>query len=153
MLRLIAAFKLLKGLLLLAVGFAALRLVHADVAEFVTQWARHLGLNSQNRYLDRVLARLSTIDEKTLVSVGAGSFFYAALLITEGIGLWLRRRWAEYFTAIVTASFIPLEIYEIVKHFTVLRVVVLAVNVAIVIYLVLRLRRERHEPRARRRRT
>jgi hypothetical protein len=67
-------------------------------------------------------------------------------------GLWLRRRWAEYLTVIVTGSFIPLEIYEIVEHFTVLRVVVLAVNVAIVIYLVLDLRRERHQPRARRRR-
>jgi len=155
MLRLIAVFKLLKGVLLLGVGFTALRLLHGDATERVRQWAHWLSLNPHHRYIESALARVSTVDEKTLATIGAGSFFYAALLLTEGIGLWLGRRWAEYFTVIVTGSFIPLEIYEIVKHVTVPRVVVLAVNVAIVIYLVLRLRRERHErhkPRARRRR-
>jgi uncharacterized membrane protein (DUF2068 family) len=155
MLRLIAAFKLLKGLLLLGVGLTALRLLHGDAAERVRQWAHWLSLNPHNRFIESALARVSTVDEKTLVAVGAGSFFYAALLLTEGIGLWLRRRWAEYFTVIVTSSFIPLEIYEIVKHVTVPRLVVLAVNAAIVVYLVLRLRRERRarpQPRARRRR-
>jgi uncharacterized membrane protein (DUF2068 family) len=71
---------------------------------------------------------------------------YAGVLLTEGVGLWLRQRWAEYFTVIVTASFVPLELYEIVRHVTVTRVIVLAVNLAIVGYLVARLRRERGAP-------
>jgi uncharacterized membrane protein (DUF2068 family) len=152
MLRLIAAFKLLKGVLLLGVGFTALRLLHGDAAERVKQWAHWLSLNPHNRYIESALARVSAVDERTLAAVGAGSFFYAALLLTEGIGLWLHRRWAEYFSVIVTGSFIPLEIYEIVKHMTPVKIAVLAVNVAIVIYLVLCLRRERPKPRARRRR-
>jgi len=69
-----------------------------------------------------------------------GSFVYAAVLLTEAAGLWLGRRWAEYFTIIVTGSFIPLEIYEVSKRFAVSRLAIIAVNVAIVAYLVHRLR-------------
>ena len=139
-LRLIALFKLLKGLLLVAVGFGALRLLHADVSTLVTAWADRLNIDPQNRYIDAALSRLLSADTRTLVAIGAGSFIYAALLLTEATGLWLRRRWAEYFTIIVTSSFIPLEIYEVSKRFTVTRLVVIALNVAIVCYLVRRLR-------------
>jgi uncharacterized membrane protein (DUF2068 family) len=69
-------------------------------------------------------------------------FVYAALLLTEGVGLLFRARWAEYFTVVITASFVPLELYEIARHLTLARVTVLAVNVAIVWYLIVRLRRE-----------
>jgi len=62
-------------------------------------------------------------------------------LFTEGIGLLLRRRWAEYFTIIMTALFLPLEIYEIVEKVTLTRVVVLIINAAIVWYLVQRVRK------------
>jgi uncharacterized membrane protein (DUF2068 family) len=139
-LRLIALFKLLKGLLLVAVGFGALRLLHADVSALVTSWADRLNIDPQNRYIAAALSRLLSADTRTLVSIGAGSFIYAALLLTEATGLWLRRRWAEYFTIIVTGSFIPLEIYEVAKRFTVTRLAVIALNVAIVCYLVRRLR-------------
>jgi uncharacterized membrane protein (DUF2068 family) len=70
-----------------------------------------------------------------------GTFFYAALLLTEGVGLALGKRWAEYFTIIVTSSFIPLEIYQIFHHANVAKIVVLLINVAVVWYLALELRR------------
>jgi uncharacterized membrane protein (DUF2068 family) len=57
-------------------------------------------------------------------------------MLTEGTGLALRKRWAEYFTIIATSSFVPLEVYELVKNFTITKVVVIAVNVAIIVYLV-----------------
>jgi len=145
-LRLIALFKLLKGLLLLALGFGALRLVHADVWALATSWADRLNLNPQNRYVDVVLNRLSSVDERTLASLGIGAFVYAALLLTEAVGLWLERRWAEYFTIIVTGSFIPLELYELVKRFTGTRLAIIVVNVAIVAYLARNLRVTRHQP-------
>jgi uncharacterized membrane protein (DUF2068 family) len=63
-------------------------------------------------------------------------------LLTEGIGLLLRKRWAEYFTIITTGGLVPLEIYEIARHVTAAKIVVLALNVAIVVYLVVRVREE-----------
>jgi uncharacterized membrane protein (DUF2068 family) len=142
-LRLIALFKLLKGFLLIGVGFGALRLIHADVSVLVTRWADRLNIDPQNRYLGAALSRLVSADARTFEVIGAGSFVYAAVLLTEAAGLWLGRRWAEYFTVIVTSSFIPLEIYEAAKRFAVPRLAIVAVNVAIVAYLVHRLRAER----------
>jgi uncharacterized membrane protein (DUF2068 family) len=139
-LRLIALFKLLKGLLLVGAGFGALRLIHADVSALVTSWADRLNIDPQNRYLGAILSRLLSADARTFVVIGTGSFVYAAVLLTEAGGLWFQRRWAEYFTIIVTSSFIPLELYEAWKRFAVSRLVIIAVNVAIVAYLVHRLR-------------
>jgi uncharacterized membrane protein (DUF2068 family) len=79
--------------------------------------------------------------------IGAGMLFYAALLLTEGIGLMYRKRWAEYLTIVATASFIPLELYELARRVSAPRLAVLLVNVAIVIYLFVRVRRERAEER------
>ncbi|PYN77642.1 MAG: hypothetical protein DMD96_23070 [Candidatus Rokuibacteriota bacterium] len=67
--------------------------------------------------------------------------FYSALFLSEGIGLLLRKRWAEYFTVIVTGSLIPLELYEIARRPTGVRVAVSLLNVSIVWYLARGLRR------------
>jgi uncharacterized membrane protein (DUF2068 family) len=145
-LRLIALFKLLKGLLLATVGLAALRLLHADVAALVNVWADRLNIDPQNRYLGHVLGRLTLVDAHALALVATGSFAYAALLVTEGIGLWLKRRWAEYFTIVVTGSFIPLELYELARRWTLIRLAAFGLNVLIVWYLVRQLRTTPHEP-------
>lgn len=70
-----------------------------------------------------------------------GTFVYAALLLTEGTGLLLRKRWAEYFTIITTACLIPLEVYEIVRRVTAVKTAILIINFAIVAYLIARVRR------------
>jgi uncharacterized membrane protein (DUF2068 family) len=143
MLRLIAAFKLFKGLLLVALAMATLKLVHRDVADVVESWARHLHLRPERHVVSVVVERLGGMETQTLETAAAGMLVYAALLMTEGVGLFLRKTWAEYFTIIVTGAFIPLEIYEIVRHVTSTRVGVVVVNVVIVGYLVGRVRRER----------
>ena len=141
---LIGGFKLIKGLLLLVVALGALHLVHKDIDDVTATWAARLHLDVGNRYVDGALGKLLSLDDRKLKAISAGTFFYAALLLTEGVGLLLRKRWAEYFTVIVTGSFIPLELYELARHVTVTRVVVLGINVAVVWYLVVVLRR--HKP-------
>ena len=79
------------------------------------------------------------VDDCTLARISAGTFCYAALLFTEGIGLLLAKRWAKYFTVIITASLLPLEAYEIVKHFSIAKIFVIAINVGVVWYLVVKL--------------
>jgi len=138
---LIGAFKLAKGLILVVVGLGALHLVHRDLSETAVAITRRFHLNPANRYLDLALSRFLSLDARQLRQISAGTFCYAALLLTEGMGLLLRRRWAEYFTVIVTGSFIPLELYELTRRISMTRVIALAVNVAIVWYLVAVLRR------------
>lgn len=129
--------------MLVAVGFGALRLLHTDLSASVTLWADSLSIDPQNRYVAAALRPLMSADTHHLVAVAAGSFVYAAVLLTEAVGLWLRRRWAEYVTIIVTSLFIPLEIYETVRRLTPIRLAVIALNVVIVLYLVRRLRADR----------
>jgi uncharacterized membrane protein (DUF2068 family) len=137
---LIAAFKLFKGLALLALGVATLKLLHKDVIYEVERWADLFRVDPGNFYVHKALARLSILDDRKLEELSVGTFFYSALLLTEGTGLFLQKRWAEYFTIIVTSSFIPLEIYEIVKRATAGKVILLLINLAVVAYLVVEVR-------------
>jgi uncharacterized membrane protein (DUF2068 family) len=73
----------------------------------------------------------------TLNLIAAGLLGYGLLQIIEGIGLWSLKRWGEYVAVVGTTLFIPLEIYEITEKATWLKVVVLIINVAAVLYLLL----------------
>jgi len=140
LLRLIGAFKMLKVLLLLAAGFGIFGF--GDHAPQALAWH----FDAQSHYVNGVLAKISHTSPKQLHEVGIGCFVYAAMFATEGIGLLMRKVWAEYVTIIITGSFIPLEIYEMVEHKSILKGIVIVLNIAIVIYLVLRLRRDKHWP-------
>jgi uncharacterized membrane protein (DUF2068 family) len=139
----IAVFKLIKGILLAAVGVGAVKLLHRDVAQTVTHWVNILRVDPDNRFIHGLLARLFSLKPGQLRAASAGTFIYAGLLLTEGTGLLFRKRWAEYFTIITTAGLIPLELYEIGRHVSAARVGVLVVNVAIVVYLARRVRKGR----------
>src|SRR5437879_3205097 len=141
-LRLIALFKLIKGMLLVAAGIGALRLLHRDVADVVERWIDVLRVDPDNRFIHGVLVKVLTVNDRMLKEVSAGTFAYAALFLTEGTGLLLRKRWAHYFTIIVTGSFFPLEIYEFARHPSAAKAAVIVLNVAIIAYLIVRLRQE-----------
>ena len=140
-LMLIAVFKLLKGFALLAVGIGALHLLHKDVAEIADHWVNAFRVDPHNRYIHWLLAKLPMVDDKKLKELSVGTFIYSGVFLTEGTGLAFHKRWAEYFTIITTASFLPLEVYEIIRRATVAKGVALAINIAVVLYLVRELRK------------
>ena len=142
---LIGGFKLVKGLALVAAGVAAVYLAGHDAAEALTGWVAELHLHPSSRWINRLLSTVLSVDPRTLRAIGVGTFVYAGIFITEGVGLLLRQRWAEYLTAIVTTSFLPLEVYELFERVSPSRLVLVAANLAIVLYLIARLRVERRE--------
>ena len=123
------------------VGVGALHFIHRDVAQTVNHWIDVLRVDPDNRFIHKFLTRLLRVNPTQLKALSAGTFLYAGLFLTEGTGLLLRKRWAEYLTIISTASLIPLEIYELVERFTAVKFAVILVNAAIVVYLVMRVRR------------
>jgi len=110
-----------------------LELLRPEVASRVVEWMRPYPF---------AMRALGSPQHIELIALAA--FTYAALFATEGVGLWLEKRWAEYLTVVATTSFIPFEVWEIVKKFTFVRLAFVIVNVAIVIYLILRLRGRQH---------
>jgi len=143
LLRLIAIFKLFKAVTLVAAGIGALHLLHDNnAADLKTRLAARLGFNPGNHYFDLILAKIVNMPPRDFRDLGIGSFAYAALFLTEGIGLWLMRPWAEWFTTIITSSLVPLEILEIHRRPTIAHVIVLLLNIVVVGYLVARIRKE-----------
>jgi uncharacterized membrane protein (DUF2068 family) len=143
LIRLIAAFKLLKAGLLIALGVGAFKLLHKDIGDVAEHWAEALRLDPANRFFDAALERASHLHPEQIKKLGLGSFIYAGLFLTEGVGLWLLKRWAEWLTVIITSSLLPIEIYEIHRHPTAVKWGVLALNLAIVAYLIYHVRSQK----------
>jgi uncharacterized membrane protein (DUF2068 family) len=141
--RLIAYFKFFKGALLVASGIGLIKLLHKDVAEVVNHWISTLHFDPDNRHIHDVLLRASVVNQRQLKALGVGSFVYAGIFLTEGSALLMQKRWATYFTAIITASFIPFELWELVEHFSTIRTVVIMVNVIILWYLAAKIKFDR----------
>lgn len=136
----IAFFKFVKGAALLALAFGAISLFHKDVAAEVEHWLDQLRIDPDNRYIATALNKLQLIHTKELKELSTLGAGYAALFLTEGTGLLFRKRWAEWLTIIATSSFMPLEVYQLIQEFTPLRLVVLLVNGAVVLFLIYRVR-------------
>jgi uncharacterized membrane protein (DUF2068 family) len=142
----IGCFKLVKAALLVAVVIGLLRLLTVeDAARSLETWVEHLRIDPQNRLIHSLAQRLLGLDPRKLEAIGVGTFLYAAVFATEGIGLLLGKRWAEYLTLVVTISFIPIELFEVVKHASMVKAAVTTVNVAIAIYLSRQLSRQRQK--------
>ncbi|HWZ97367.1 MAG TPA: DUF2127 domain-containing protein [Candidatus Dormibacteraeota bacterium] len=147
-LMLIAAFKLLKGLSLLAVGIAVHMLANKDLVSEAQHWGDLFRVDPHNHYLNLLIEKLTTVDAHKLRALSLGTFVYSALFLTEGVGLFLRKRWAEFLTIISTAGLIPLEIYELYRRLTFTRILLLVVNIGVVFYLIYEIRRLTQAKRA-----
>jgi uncharacterized membrane protein (DUF2068 family) len=135
--------RIVKAIVLTAL---AIGLLVAGEKGLLTTWARYaqdqLNLDADDGVIVQLLLRLLLlIGSFTHVNVVAiAAIAYALLEGTEGVGLAMRRRWAEYLTVIATGILIPYEAYEVVHHVTLFRVGALALNLAVVGYLAYRKR-------------
>ncbi len=142
---LLAGVKFLKGILLFVVAVKLLTLINRDVAEWAMDFVSRHGIDAENHYVHAILEKVSGVNRNQMMMMSGGAFLYSGLQLTEGIGLWLEKRWAEFLTAIATSLLIPVEIYEMFEKFTWVRLLIFIVNIFIVWYLVTRLRDEKKE--------
>lgn len=137
----IATFKLLKACALVTLGLGALKLLHKDVAMVVEHWINMFQVDPRNHFINLLLTKLSSWDDRRLKELSLGTFIYAGIFLVEGVGLALQKRWAEYFTIISTSSLLPIEIYELARRVSIGRSLALAINIAVVAYLLFELKR------------
>ena len=140
---LIAVFRLTKAAALVVAAFGVLRLVDRGAAHRLDGWLSAIPFVERHPQLKEAAARVATAPPRHLEIAAAVALAYAALFTVEGIGLWKQRVWAEWLTIVATTSFVPFEVYELTRRFTPLRVAILVLNVAIVVYLVVRRLRDR----------
>jgi uncharacterized membrane protein (DUF2068 family) len=139
-LKTIAAFKLVKALLLVGVGLGSLNLLNPTAADKAERWVSILSWRLGPRAAFAVQNRLSRFGDSQLRMVAIVAFLYAGLFAVEGVGLWKSKRWAEYLTIIATSSLVPFEVYELIRHASWQRVVTLGINLLVVGYLIWKVR-------------
>ena len=132
---LIAAFKLFQALLFAALGVGALKLLHKDVGDVLTQFVEHLRFSPESRFVNFILRNAPLVNDRLLRRIGVVVFIYAGLDLIEATGLYLEKAWAEFLTLAITASFLPLEFYEVIHRFTVMRISLLLLNALVFLYL------------------
>jgi uncharacterized membrane protein (DUF2068 family) len=142
-LRWIGAYKLLKAALSLVAGLMLLRLMHRDLPAAALHWMSRLDIDPESRFGALVLRKLLQINAARLQWVAIGLFAYVPLAMAEGIGLILRKLWAEWVTVVTTAALIPVEIHHVIKRPTWLGALILVLNILVLIYLLVRIRRDR----------
>ncbi|RNM17711.1 DUF2127 domain-containing protein [Nocardioides pocheonensis] len=143
-LRLLAAERFIRGLLLVALAYGiekfngardSLQRVFDSYLPTLTPLANKLGIDLQTTGPVRLIDRALHTAHGTLALVALGVLAYGSLELVEGVGLWLLKRWGEYVAVVGTSIFLPLEVYELVDKVTWLRLVAFVVNVFAVVYL------------------
>jgi uncharacterized membrane protein (DUF2068 family) len=132
----IGVFKLLQASAFVLLGIGAIRLLHQNLMQVAEHYILALRFNPEGRFVNLILEKVAQINPRDIRRISAVIFAIAALDALEGTGLVLEQAWAEFVTLILTASFLPLEIYEILRRMTWIRVSLTLINLAVVIYLI-----------------
>lgn len=142
MLRLIAAFKFSQALTFIAVALAAFQLLRPETAALVQRWVETLPISSERNFMQHAASWITGLAPHQVLGIGVGALLYAVLFVVEGVGLWRRKVWAEWLTVVATALPIPLELYEVGRHVSMLGIGALLANVLVVGLLVRHLRQK-----------
>jgi uncharacterized membrane protein (DUF2068 family) len=139
----IGLFKLVKAIFFFGIGVGAIHLLHKDLQDEVLRLALRFRFDPESRFVSLLLDKVDLIDAHRLRQISVATFGYSALALTEGVGLLLEKVWAEYLTLILTISFLPWEIYELIRKPDWFRLSLLLINLAVLWYLVWLLRRKK----------
>lgn len=140
----IALFEAVKGVAAISASVGVLSLAHHDVRAMAYALIGHFHLDPEAHFPRMLLddaTWLANADLRQVVLLGLG---YAAIRLLEAFGLWRDRAWAEWLAALSGVVYLPVEINHVVLHLTAINGMVLGGNVAVVAYMVMRLRRRRN---------
>jgi uncharacterized membrane protein (DUF2068 family) len=145
-LRVIAIYKILHGLFFIGIGVGLVKLKHADIPQFLNDWViQPLQLPQESTFGEWALKEASKLTPHIIQVTSDLVFVYAALFLVEGVGLYLRKHWAEYLVVIITGSLLPFEIWTMFSRVEWWKAGLIVGNLLIVGYLIHRLRLDRSE--------
>lgn len=139
----------MQAALFVLLGIGALKLLHRDLLDIAERFILAMRFNPESHFVNLVLEKVAMIDPHRLRQISAAIFGVAALDAIEGAGLVLEKAWAEYVTLVLTASFLPWEGFEILRHVTWIKVSLIVINIAVVLYLLFYVKMRMRERRER----
>ena len=140
-LRTVAALEAVKGLVVLLTGFGLFALVHQDVQHFAETLVRHAHLNPASHTPRIFLEYAGKLDDARLLQLAAAALAYSGVRMIEAYGLWFGRAWGEGFAAASGAVYLPFELRELYDRPGWLAAGLLALNLAVVAFMIYSLRR------------
>ncbi len=144
LIEMIAIFKFLKAVGLIAIAFGAIKLLDPATGEVLDRWISALSNTAAHPHIESYLVRINNFNPRHIQQFGVVALAYATLFMIEGIGLWHEARWAEYLTIIATSSLVPFEIYELIQKPTLVRAAAVIINLTAVAYLIWRIKHPEH---------
>jgi uncharacterized membrane protein (DUF2068 family) len=145
-LRLVSVMEGMKGIIVLAAGCGVLTLIHKDLHEMAVQLVEVLHMNPARRYPSIFIDTANRITEPQLWLLALSALAYSAVRLAEAYGLWKERPWAEWLGFLSGGIYLPVEVVEIWRKPVWPRIAVFIVNVAVVGYLALMLKRRKGRP-------
>jgi uncharacterized membrane protein (DUF2068 family) len=140
-LRVVALFEGAKGALVLVAGCGLLSFIHKDLHEAAVQLVELVHLNPARQYPRIFIDLTENVTDSQLWAMAAAALMYSIVRFVEAAGLWLERKWAEWFGVLTGGLYVPLELFEVTRGVTWPKVTVLAVNIGVVLYLLFELNR------------
>lgn len=131
----IILIKLIKGALFLSMALVAYTLSDNDLPAEYRHLLHYLRLNPEKKFFSELAVRVGTITEANVLWVAAGTAVYSLFSLVEGVGLMFRVRWAGYMAIGESAFFIPIEMFDLVHHYSATVFIIMILNVLIVWYL------------------
>jgi uncharacterized membrane protein (DUF2068 family) len=151
LLRLVAAFELIKGLFVMLIGLSAILLVHKDAWVIAESLLALFHVSTDRRWAQVFLDFADNLTDARLWMAAQLAFSYTALRFAEAYGLWKERTWAEWLAFISGTLLLPVEIRGLLRGITLVRCGLFIANLVIVFYMLFVLRagrRHRAELRA-----
>lgn len=133
----IAFGKLMQALVVFAVGAGALLFVDRVSPDTLRRWVATVAPDLEG--LRHMAEKLMFTSDRKLSIIGAVGLGYAAVFLVEAVGLWRQKTWAEYLTVVVTASYLPYEIYGLTNEVSIAKVITIVLNSAVVVFLIVRI--------------
>ncbi len=139
----IALFEATKGALVILAGLGLVALLHNDAQVLAEAIVGRFHLNPASHYPKVFLSLLAHPSDGRLWAIGASAAVYALMRFAEAYGLWHGRAWGNWLGVWSGGIYIPVELYEAVRHPTWVHIGVAVANALIVLYLVQSLARHK----------
>jgi uncharacterized membrane protein (DUF2068 family) len=133
--RAVAVLEASKGVLALIVAIGLHVYAGQNLSMLATQLVAHLHLNPGSHYPSIFISAIGSVSQSSVILMALGAAIYTLIRFIEAYGLWHNMRWTQWFALLSGAIYLPFEVYEMMRHFSLLSVSVLAINLAVVVYM------------------
>ena len=133
--RWVALFEASKGVVVILAGLGFFSLINHNLQDAAEQLAAQLHFNPSMHLTRIFIEAASNLNDARLALLALASLLYSTMRFIEAYGLWHERRWAEWFAVISGGVYLPVEIVELVRGVSWIKLSVLAINLVIVIYM------------------